>query len=217
MDANKATQELAVIRQMMARPIRFSAMSGMAAIWAGLMTIAGVGADYWVWAFWADHPDGAMIASMGVWCGVFAISLLGVVLLTWRRERREKMPFWSPVKKRILVTVLPPFVASMGLTAILALSFLTAVTPTPVGSLVGEWSIAQGMLIPAIWMLFYGVTLWQLGQFSPVEVKVLGAAFILAGLATALLWQWEPYWAMGITFGGFHILYGLVVWARHGG
>ena len=75
----------------------------------------------------------------------------------------------------------------------------------------------EGYLIPAVWMLFYGVALWEVGQFSPIEVRLLGACFIAGGLVTAALCQWHPYWAMGVTFGGFHVVYGVVVWIRHGG
>jgi hypothetical protein len=65
------------------------------------------------------------------------------------------------------------------------------------------------------------------GEFSVVEMRVMGAAFVLAGLATAafcqfrvpfdLCYNYAPYWTLGITFGGFHIIYGLVVRIRHGG
>lgn len=48
-------------------------------------------------------------------------------------------------------------------------------------------------------------------------MRFLGAAFILAGLAAGAFCQPRPYWAMGITFGGFHIVYGIIVWIRHGG
>ena len=72
-------------------------------------------------------------------------------------------------------------------------------------------------LVPGLWMLFYGVALWQVGLLSPVEVRLLGAAFLLAGLATAMWFQLHPYWALGVTFGGFHVVYGAAVWIRHGG
>ena len=54
---------------------------------------------------------------------------------------------------------------------------------------------------PAIWMLFYGVALWQLGEFSPVEVRLLGVVFLAAGLVSAGFFQASPYWALGLTFG----------------
>ena len=215
MDATKATEELTVIRQLMERPIRFSSMSGLAAIQAGLWALAGIAGDYWVFGRFSD-PRQAILAGGVVWGSVLVLAVAGVLILTRRREIAQGMPFWSPVKRRILATILPPFIAAAGLTLIICVRYTMAYSGRgcPV---VLEWDLIQGYLIPAIWMLFYGVTLWQLGQFSPVEVKVLGATFIAAGLATALLWQGCPYWVMGITFGGFHIVYGIIVWIRHGG
>ena len=216
MDAQKAAEELKIIRQLMERPIRFSTMSGLAAIQAGTWTLIGVAADRWIFRN-VQEWNQALVLGMAVWACVFVLSFVGVVLLTRRREIAQGMPFWSPVKRRILSTILPPGIAAIGLSlAICAGVWEDAghcmYVPGKSIAAVGQW-----YLIPAIWMLFYGVALWQLGQFSPVEVKVLGGAFILAGLATALLWQMEPYLTMGVTFGGFHILYGVVVWIRHGG
>ena len=80
-------------------------------------------------------------------------------------------------------------------------------------------------LIPFTWMVFYGLAVWSVGLFSPVEVKVLGAAFLTAGLFGVLLLDAMPLGriydyllvSMAATFGGFHLAYGAVVWARHGG
>ena len=215
MDASKATEELTVIRQLMERPIRFSSMSGLAAIQAGLWALAGIAGDYWAFGRLSD-PREAMLAGGAIWAVVFVCAVAGVLLLTRRREIAQGMPFWSPVKRRILATILPPFVAAVGLTLIICMRYGMTYGAKGYPFLL-QWDLIQGYLIPSIWMLFYGVTLWQLGQFSPAEVKVLGVAFIGAGLATALLWQGYPYWVMGITFGGFHIVYGIVVWIRHGG
>ncbi len=202
MDANRAADELKVIRSLMERPIKYSTQSGLAGIVAGAAALAGVAADAEVTR---RNPglEGLWI-SMCVWAAVFAVAFLGTLLLTRLRERRRGMPAWSLIKRRILLTILPPFVAGVGLTIAIIYRYVG------VGS--DEW-----LLIPAVWMLFYGVALWQLGEFSIVEVRVMGAAFILAGIVAAALYQASPYEALGVTFGGFHIVYGLVVWVRHGG
>jgi hypothetical protein len=88
-------------------------------------------------------------------------------------------------------------------------------------AIVYRWWVQAGPnmwgLIPAVWMLFYGVALWQVGLSSPGEVRLLGAAFILAGLLAGAFFHASPYLTLGTTFGGFHIVYGTVVWIRHGG
>ncbi len=212
MDADKAAENLTVIRQLMERPIRYSTMSGLSGILAGLAALGGVATDAWVCN--NNMPADAMWINMFVWGGVFMTAFTCSVVLTHIRERKQGMPFWSPVKRRILSTILPPFVCGIGLTFAIMHRWSTGDGPN-------QWG-----LVPPIWMTFYGVTLWQIGRFSATELRVMGLAFMLAGLITACRYQYSipgltpgtaPYWTLGITFGGFHIVYGIIVWIRHGG
>jgi len=211
MDADKAAENLTIIRQLMERPIRYSTMSGLSGILAGCAALGGVAADAWV----SDNlPNDALWINMLVWAGVFITAFTSSAVLTYIRERKQGMPFWSPIKRRILMTILPPFVAGVGLTLAIMHRWQTGDGPN-------QWG-----LVPPIWMLFYGVALWQIGLFSAIELRAMGVAFILAGLITAYRYQYTipglqpgsaPYWTLGITFGGFHIVYGIIVWIRHGG
>ncbi|MCE5325395.1 MAG: hypothetical protein LLG01_03170 [Planctomycetaceae bacterium] len=203
MDTQKAADELMVIRQLMERPIRYSTMSGLSGIWAGLVALGGLAVDDWICG--RHGPRTAMWINLAVWAGVLLLAAGGVLVLTHIRERRQGMPAWSNVKKRIAMTILPCLAGGVGLTLVIIRIWYTHEGPN-------EWG-----LIPAIWMCFYGVALWQLGEFSPVEVRVLGAAFILGGLVSAGWLQVQPYWALGLSFGALHILYGIVVWIRYGG
>lgn len=203
MDAERASQDLRVIRQLMERPIRLSTMSGLSGMFAGLAALGGLVAD---WYFWCRYdPRTCMWLNLGVWGGVFVVAFVAAVVLTRIRERKQNMAFWTRIKRQILLTILPPFVAGVGLTA--AIMYRWYVSDGP-----NEWG-----LIPAVWMLFYGVALWQVGLFAPVEVRCLGAAFLAAGLVCAAFYQYAPYWSLGVTFGGFHLAYGVIVRIRHGG
>lgn len=205
MDHEKASEELKVIRQLMERPIRYSTMSGLSGIWAGCAALAGVFADSYFSFRCNQGAVAAFCVNALIWGGVFAMAFAGTIVLTRLREVKQGMPAWSAIKKRILLTIGPPFVAGAGLTFAIA-------CPWSLGRGAAQWE-----LIPAIWMLFYGVTLWQLGLFSTVEIRTLGWAFIVAGLLSAALLRNSPYLTMGATFGGFHVLYGVVVVLRHGG
>ncbi len=203
MDAEKAAENLKVIRQLMERPVRYSTMSGLSGILAGAAALAGLALD---WHFSLNHPQTtALWCNLAVWMGVFLLAGFGVLILTRLRERRQGMPFWSAIKRRILMTILPPWVCGFGLTAAIIYRWYYAIGPN-------EWG-----LIPALWMTFYGVACWQVGGLSIRELRVMGAAFILAGLVAAAFCQYSPYWALGTTFGGFHVVYGIIVWIRHGG
>lgn len=217
MDAQKAAKELTVIRQLIERPVRYSTASGLSGVLAGLAALAGVWFDYTITPRIAERLyeadpetlasalDWEFIVAAGVWAVVFGVAFLATIILTRIRERRQGMPFWSAIKWKILRTIALPFVAGVGLTFALYLQWLSPHNFNQVG------------LIPAVWMLFYGLALWQFGEFSVAEIRVLGVAFVLAGLVTATSLQGYPFHCLGATFGGFHIVYGVAVWIRHGG
>ena len=202
MDADKAAHELTVIRELMERPVRYSTQSGLAGILAGLAATAGAALSQHVW--WRFELTRAVRVNFVLWTAVFVVALVGNLVLAGLRERRHGIPAWSRVKMRILRTILPPFIAAVGLTL----------------ATVHHWHQSgidvQGWLIPAIWMLFYGLALWQLGEFTNIETRVMGLAFLLAGILSATFFQDYPHAALGVTFGGFHIVYGVVVSLRHG-
>lgn len=223
MEADKAAAELKAIRELMERPVRYSTQSGLSGIIAGLAALAGCALDSKVSQRYA--PLTATKINMCVWAGVLLVAFAGVTIFTRLRERRRGMPFWSNVKKRILWTILPPFVAGAGITLAIVYRWWLDIGPNMWG------------LIPAIWMLFYGVACWQVGEFSVKEIRILGVAFIAAGLLTGAFFQYDiqgltrpllgfhlgldsgsaAYVTLGTTFGGFHIIYGLIVWKRYGG
>ena len=203
MNPDKAAAELKIIRQLMERPIRFSAMSGLSGILAGGAALAGLALDWHisrthnvVEAFWFN---------LAVWAGVFLLAFASATLLTYLRERRQHMPFWTRMKWRILRTLLPPFVAAAGLTVVIATRWYAGDGPN-------QWG-----LIPAVWMLFYGVACWQVAEFSIVELRLMSVAFLVLGLLSAAFFQYSPYLMLGLSFGGVHIVYGIAVWARYGG
>lgn len=203
MDTQRAADELKVIRQLMERPIRYSTMSGASAILAGLAALAGAITSQYISQ---RYPSQTACSANGlVWLGVFCVALVSNIMLTRIRERKHGMPFWSSLKRRILLTIVPPFVMGTGLT--LAVAHHEAAIA----------GVSQWGLIAALWMAFYGLALWQVGEFSKPEVRLLGVAFLLMALPTAGLWQGWPYVALGVAFGGFHIVYGIIVWMRHGG
>ncbi|MCY2926236.1 MAG: hypothetical protein NT031_12490 [Planctomycetota bacterium] len=205
MDTQRAARELTVIRQLMERPIRYSTMSGGSGVLAGLAALGGCLADWCVSR--AYPPESAFWINAGVWGAVLAVALAGTLILTRIREVRQGMPFWSSIKKRILLTILPPFLAGVGLTVAIAARWYAGRGPN-------EWG-----LIPALWMTFYAVALWQVGDFAPIDVRVLSVFFLVSRVVAAVAFQdrLDPYWSLGVTFGGYHIVYGTAVWIRHGG
>jgi hypothetical protein len=65
------------------------------------------------------------------------------------------------------------------------------------------------------WMLAYGIAVCATGLFSQREVSYLGAGFLVAG-AAALFAPGVGLPMMAVTFGGFHILYGIGMSRKEG-
>jgi hypothetical protein len=214
MDAQRAADELKVIRQLMERPVRYSTMSGLSGILAGCVTLLGLATDAIIYRF--TGPETVMWINVIIWAMIFVLAVAGTLGLTRMREVRQGMPFWSPIKRRILMTLLPPFVAGAGLTVIIIARWFLDVPHA---------EFQPGLIAP-LWMLFYGVACWQVGEFSIPEIRLLGAAFVVFGLICAAFFQTEIfgylrglayYVTLGVSFGMFHIVYGLRVWAKYGG
>lgn len=66
-------------------------------------------------------------------------------------------------------------------------------------------------LVPAVWMLAYGVALYNAGLFSSEEPRLLGLAFLVSGIVALLALPGHGLWLAALTFGGYHIAFGAYV------
>ena len=195
MTPEQAAEHLRVIRDLMERPIRNTTRSGLSGIVAGVLALGGCAAT---WRLADGAPTEPTVALGLVWLGVL-VSAAGIdLLLTWRRAAKLGQAYWKRGQRQTALAIAPGFVIG--------------------GLMTGLLVRYQGHeFIPFFWMVFYGMAVWSVGLFSVVEVKVLGAAFLAAGVLGLVFWVAHPLAAMAVSFGGFHLLYGAVVWARHGG
>ena len=72
-------------------------------------------------------------------------------------------------------------------------------------------------LLPGMWLLLYGTSVVTGGSYSVRPIPLMGLAFMAAGAAAVVSpadWG-NAYMAAG--FGGLHIVFGIVIWRRHGG
>lgn len=227
----EAREHLRVIRQTMERSTKYSTLSGLSGVLIGLVAIAGVWLTQFVMAA-ATHryvpllvvdPGNGWIAPPGsppvvadyftrglfpfwsplvtqlaaIWTTVLVLAVAIDFLANKRRAARVGKSVVSPIGAHIVVAALPGFLAGGVLTAFL---------------------IAHGLLLSVwgVWMLCYGLAICAVGLFSVKPVSLLGGAFVLAGAATLLLPPALGLPMMAVTFGGFHILYGVLMARRHG-
>lgn len=220
MTPEQAAQHLRIIRQLMERPVRHTTRSGLAGIVAGALALTASVLTYIVWPappetstrgiFGPSPPKQSIMTAGLIWLAVLVVAAAADILITRHRARQRGETWWKREQVQTGLAIAPGFVLAAFFTYLFA-----------------EFNSYEG--VPFGWMIGYGMALWTVGMFSIVEVKVLGAAFLLAGWLgmAAYVKDWVgtspaalhayPVAALALTFGVFHLVYGVVVLRRHGG
>ena len=199
-------RDLYEIRSMMERSSKFLSLSGWAGIMAGIYALAGAYLAVWVLDF---HPDAIMYPGAGAAESASPmpyVVLLAFVILalatgtaaffSYRNAQSKGERAWNPTSRRLLANMAIPLVAG----GVLLLALLSS----------GLW----GLLAP-LSLLFYGLALVSAAQFTFNEVRLLGIAQIVLGLAGVWFVEYGMLlWAVG--FGLVHIAYGVYMKVRYG-
>jgi hypothetical protein len=193
-DARAAHENLRVIRDLMERSTRYSTFSGLSGVLAGTASIVGCLVTRTL-----IGPAGTENAAtfLTIWSLVIVFAIGADYLWMKRRAARVGKRIVSQLGKQMLIACAP------GLGA---------------GTLLTFFFLQHGLMahIYPLWMLCYGSAVAAVGLFSQREVSVLGAAFLLAGAATLFLPIAYGLPAMGLVFGGFHIVYGIIMSRKDG-
>lgn len=194
-DPREAEENLRVIREVMERSTKYSTFSGLSGVLAGVASIIGCLVT-WTLLYHPPNTDGFRIPFFLTWTVVLLFSITADYLIMKRRAVRVGKRIVSRLGKQMV------YAAGPGLGT---------------GALLTLWLLQHDMLtsIYPIWMLCYGIAVCAVGQFSQREVKVLGVAFLLAGAMTMLMPSLGLF-MIAVTFGGFHIIYAIVMSRRDG-
>lgn len=205
-DKSKPIQDLDTIRNIMENSTRFLSLSGLAGVFIGLLAIAGAGVAYFL-IFKGNFSNEyfSTLANTDLqnlkWLTILDASLLLITaiafsyLLSYRKARQKGLRMWTPVSKRLLVSLLVPLISGGILIFILHLQ--------------SHFSL----IIPSM-LIFYGLALVNAGKFTYSEVFYLGLLQIVSGLAAAALPHFAlAFWTFG--FGFLHIAYGLLLYRKY--
>jgi hypothetical protein len=72
-------------------------------------------------------------------------------------------------------------------------------------------------VLPATWLLLYGVAFVSSGAFSIRVIPVMGFCFMFAGAVAAFLPLPLSNLILGAAFGGLHIIFGVIIARNYGG
>ena len=201
-DLDSASSQLRVIRSLMERATIYRSLSAPTALVGGLLSFGGLGLAYAVDRF--RDQDISDVEFLAVWLSILVLAGATNGFVLWREAQRRGTAFFSAGMKCAFKSLLPPFVCA---------GLLTITVPVP-------------QVQAFAWILFYGLGLLAMQHFAPRSIVVLGWAFVLS---FAVGWLIAPHisdaWQMNhddgfiaslimaLTFGLFHIVYAVAVWA----
>jgi hypothetical protein len=186
---HRAADNLAFIRDTMAKDASFTAVPGWGLVAMGATAVVAthLGTLQTTWLAWLD-----------AWLleAVFAVAI-ALTTMAWKAHHRGESMVSGPGRK-FFMSFLPPIVAGAAMTLVLAES--------------GAW-----WAIPGTWLMLYGAGVITAGAFSVRSVPVMGLCFMLMGAGAFFTpVAWGPYW-LASGFGGLHVVFGALIARRHGG
>jgi hypothetical protein len=208
--SDQPLEDIRVIRKLMEESSRFLSLSGLSGIVAGVTGLAGAIMAHLIitlrtpYADWYLKPlasgeegSGMVLNLFAAMAVVLVIAFSGAVVLSSRKARKSGVKAWTPVTRRMLISLLIPLAAG-------GLFILLTVTTVPAS------------VTAASSLIFYGVAMMSAGKFTFGEVHWLGVLEVVTGLVCLILpKQTIIIWASG--FGLIHICYGLFMHLRYRG
>jgi hypothetical protein len=187
--SDRAMDNLRYIRETMERSASFTHVSGVGGVVMGGLALG---------AAWFASRAATSGGWLTIWLGAAAISFAVAAPLMARKSRAAGVALLSGPGRRFAWSMTPALAAGAVLTAALARA--------------GHFA-----LLPGTWLLLYGASIVTGGSHSVRPVPLMGAAFMLLGIAAFVSpagWG-DAY--MAVAFGGLHIVFGLLIWRKHGG
>lgn len=193
----------------MERATIYRAISAPSALVGGTLSLLMAGV--WMGFQLSTEHGGELPARLVVrwflpgWLVVLALTGATNLVILWSDARRRGDPFLSAGMKLAISAMSPSLAAATVLTV-----FLTA----------------QGyiLVLPWVWVVFYGLALLSTAPFAPRSIERLGLLFLCTGLGVMMMPVFSPesnpattsalfpHLLMAFTFGFFHLLYAAGVW-----
>lgn len=215
--------QLKEIRSMMERSTRFMSLSGWTGIMAGVYSLLGAVAAYWVIfrmnfdsayvptevdsyetsrPIHYNYPDGMyeLFSEKNLYLGFIAalVILLSAITAFYQsslKAQQQGVQLWNSTTKRLFVQVAIPLITG-GIFCIALLVYGHA-----------------GLIAPAM-LIFYGLALLNGSKYTLKEFHSLALCEIGLGLISLFFIGYGLYfWAIG--FGVLHIIYGILMQKRY--
>ncbi len=213
MDNSKHLNDIKDIKKIMDKATRFSSLSGMSIVLAGLLAVIGAFIIYSDLEFFLH--EGKLIGYSGLIEGeagkedlnrkielllivgavLFLLSFMSFYFSGLKKSKNEKVEFWNSSMKRALRALFIPVIA---------------------GGVFSMMLINQGyvgMIAPST-LIFYGLGLINASKYTYGDIEVLGYFELILGLIASFFMGYGLlFWVVG--FGICHIVFGLIFYIKY--
>jgi len=197
-------KDIASIRSMMERSVKFISLSGLSGILAGIYALTGASVAYYL-VYYPSSPFGfrfhyideqvVLIKLIGIAALVLLFSIGTGYFLSLQKAKKLGTTVWNHASKQLLKDLFIPLVAG-GLFILILLSR-------------GNY-----IIVSSASLVFYGVALINASRNTYHEVQYLGYTEIVLGLVAAMMPGYGLiFWSLG--FGLMHIVYGTIMYFRY--
>jgi len=185
----RAADNLRYIRETIESARTFTAVPGWGGVGLGVIAlVASVAASR------QTEPRGWMM----VWLGAAALGALIGLAAVARKARRLSASLSAAPARKFALNFAPPILAGALITVVLARNGMYGV-------------------MPAVWLLLYGVAIVTGGAFSVPCVPVMGFCILGFGVGAAFVPAEYGNLLLGTGFGVIQIGFGVWIAVRHGG
>lgn len=192
MESKDYLKDISEIKNMMNKSSRFISLSGLSGILAGIYALIGAAVAYWLVANSGREYlilDGTIFRL--ILLDLFLVALFSIVtgiVMTTQKAKKHGAKIWDATSRRLVINFLIPLVAG-GIYILIIL---------------GQQKYGQ---TAALMLIFYGLALINASKYSIGDIRYLGFAEIVLGLAAAI-YPGLGFWFWVLGFGVMHIIYG---------
>jgi len=197
-------KDIASIRTMMERSVKFISLSGLSGVIAGIYALIGATVVYFMiyyphspfgFRFYYVDEQSVILKLLTVAALVLIFSIGTGFWLSSRKARKLGASFWNKPSQQLLRDLLIPLMTG-GIFILILLSR------------------GYFVVIASACLIFYGLSLIYASRNTFREIQYLGFTEIVLGLLSAILPGYGLiFWALG--FGVMHIVYGAVMHFRY--
>lgn len=181
-DLDKALADIVAIRAQIARDTAFRGLGSATLAATGGLAVVMAGFQ----AFWLEEPTATPLVFFGLWIGTAILAFALIAVETLRRSRR----LHSGLADAMVTNAIEAFLPAAGAGACVAL-------------VVARFAPDAIWMLPSLWQVLTGLGLFAAARILPRSVQIVGAWYLLAGLAGLALASGSHAlspWLMGLPF-----------------